>query len=64
MEPKFAITEDSVRRYAAMFDISLTDADAAILAAQLAGGFAGIAALWEVDVSGTEPSVILPVDRW
>jgi len=64
IEPKFAITAESVQRYAEMFDLGLPPGEAALLAAQLAGGFSGIAALWDVDVSGVEPSVILPVDRW
>jgi len=64
IEPKFVITADSVQRYAEMFDLGLPQGEAAPLAGQLAGGFGGIAALWDVDVSGAEPSVILPVDRW
>ncbi|MBN9509503.1 MAG: hypothetical protein J0I21_10385 [Alphaproteobacteria bacterium] len=62
-EPQFKVTPEAVRRYAEMFDIPLTDAEVAELAPQLAGGLAGIAALWQVDVSAVEPSVILPIDR-
>ena len=47
-EPRYDITPEAVRRYAAMFDIPLTDTEAAELSGQLAGGFAGIAALWEL----------------
>ncbi len=62
-EPRYAVTPEAIRRYAAMHDIPLTEAEAAELATQLAGGFAGIAALWQTDVGAAEPSVILPIDR-
>lgn len=61
--PDFKVTPDAVLRYAGMFDIPLSDAEAVELSAQLAGGMAGIAALWQVDVSAVEPSVIFPIDR-
>ena len=61
--PTYNVTPEAVRRYAEMFDIPLTESEAADLSAQLADGFAGIAALWQVDVSGVEPSVIFAVDR-
>lgn len=63
VEMHFVVTAEAVRDYARMFDIPLSDDEAAALATQLAGGLAGIAALWQVDVRGAEPSVILPVDR-
>ena len=62
-DPRFAITAEGVRAWAAMFDVPLTEAERAALATQLAGGFAGIAALWQVDVTGMEPAVTFPVDR-
>jgi Asp-tRNA(Asn)/Glu-tRNA(Gln) amidotransferase C subunit len=61
--PRFNVTPDAVRRYADMFDIALSDAEITEIAGQLAGGFVGIAALWQVDVSDVEPSVIFPIDR-
>ena len=62
-EPRFQVTPDWVRRHAATFDIPLGETEVADLAAQLAGGFAGIAELWRVDVDGVEPGVILPLER-
>ena len=62
-EPEFKVTAESVLHYAKMFDIPLAEAEAAALAAQLAGGFGGIAELWQVDVGGFEPSVTFPVER-
>jgi hypothetical protein len=63
MIPNFTITPDLVARYAEMFDIPMTDKELAEMPAQLAGGFAGMARLWEVDVTGCEPAAILPIDR-
>jgi hypothetical protein len=63
-QPEFAVTAEAVRRYAEMIDIKVSAAEAATLAEQLAGGFAGLAALWTVDVTGFEPSVTLPIDHW
>jgi len=62
-EPRYAVTPDAIQSYAALHDIPLSEAEAADLAGQLAGGFAGIAALWRIDVGDAEPSVILPIDR-
>lgn len=62
-ETRYVVTPDAVRSYAAMHDIPLTEAEATELSTQLAGGFAGIAVLWRVDVGAAEPSVILPIDR-
>jgi hypothetical protein len=63
MTPKFKITPEHVETYADMFDVPLSAEERAKLPEQLAGGFAGIADLWAVDVAGCEPAVILPVDR-
>jgi hypothetical protein len=63
MTPEFKITPELVRRYSEMFDVRMSEKDLADMAPQLAGGFAGIAELWEIDVTGCEPAVILPVDR-
>jgi len=63
MVPKFKITPDLVERYAEMFDIPMSKKELAEMPGQLAGGFAGIAELWQVDVTGCEPATILPVDR-
>ncbi len=63
MVPKFKITPDLVACYAELFDIAMSEKDLAEMSSQLAGGFAGIAQLWEVDVTGCEPATILPVDR-
>ena len=63
MIPKFKITPDLVRCYAEMFDVPMSEKELAEMPAQLAGGFAGIAQLWEVDVTGCEPAAILPIDR-
>ena len=46
-----------------MFDVRMSEKDLVDMAPQLAGGFAGIVELWEIDVTGCEPAVILPVDR-
>jgi hypothetical protein len=62
MSPKFNITPNLVERYAEMFDVPMSDEERAEMPAQLAGGFAGIADLWAIDVTGCEPAVILPVD--
>jgi hypothetical protein len=62
-EPCYVVTPDAIRSYAAMHDIPLTETEATELSPQLAGGFAGIATLWRVDVGTAEPSVILPIDR-
>lgn len=61
--PRYTVTPEAIESYAAMHDIPLTKGEAAELSAQLAGGFASIAALWRVDVGTAEPSVILPIDR-
>ncbi len=63
MVPKFKITPDLVARYAEMFDITMSEKDLIDMPGQLAGGFAGIAELWQVDVTGCEPAVTFPVDR-
>jgi hypothetical protein len=63
MTPRFKITPELVERYSEMFDVPMSEKDLADMPAQLAGGFAGIAELWEVDVTGCEPAVILPIDR-
>jgi hypothetical protein len=63
MIPKFRITPELVRAYAEMFDVPMSEKERAEMPGQLAGGFDGIAQLWEVNVTGYEPAVILPVDR-
>ena len=63
MTPNYNITPDLVSRYAEMFDVPMSEEDLAVLPAQLAGGFSGIAELWRVDVTGYEPATILPVER-
>jgi hypothetical protein len=61
--PSFKVAPKAVGAYAEMFDITLTGPQIEQMAAQLAGGFAMIAQLWDVDVSDVEPSVIFPIDR-
>jgi Asp-tRNA(Asn)/Glu-tRNA(Gln) amidotransferase C subunit len=63
MVPKFKITPALVERYAEMFDIAMSEKELTEMPGQLAGGFAGIAELWQVDVTGCEPATIFPVDR-
>lgn len=62
-EPQFNVTPEAVLHYAAMFSVPLAVAEATTLSAQLANGLDGIAALWQVDVTGVEPAVIFPIDR-
>lgn len=63
MVPKFRITPELVRCYAEMFEVPMSEKELAEMPAQLAGGFVGMAELWEVDVAGCEPATILPIDR-
>ena len=63
MTPIFRITPELVGHYAEMFDVPMSETELVEMPPQLAGAFQGIADLWQVDVAGCEPAVILPVDR-
>ncbi len=62
--PAFDVTPERLRAYADMFEITVTDAEIAVLAQQLAGGLDGLAALrGPVDLDGIEPFAVFPIDR-
>lgn len=60
---KFKADRDRVEAYSMMFDLKLTPEEIDTMGEQLPGVLAGIEDLWDVDVAGTEMSVIFPVDR-
>lgn len=60
---KFDADREKVEAYSKMFDLKLTPDEVDTMAEQLPGVLAGIEDLWDVDVAGTEMSVIFPVDR-
>lgn len=60
---KFKADRDKVEAYSRMFDLRLAPDEVDTMAEQLPGVLAGIEELWDVDVAGTEMSVIFPVDR-
>ncbi len=58
------ITETHLRSYAALFGIAIEEAAWPELAPQLTGWLQALAALRAEDVTGCEPDVILPVERF
>lgn len=60
---EFKADRDGVEAYSKMFDLKLAPEEVDTMGEQLPGVLAGIEDLWEVDVAGTEMSVIFPVDR-
>ena len=60
---KFEANRDRVEAYSKMFDLRLTPEEVETMGEQLPGVLTGIEQLWDVDVAGTEMSVIFPVDR-
>ena len=54
---------EEVRSYAAMYQLPIEEEALAPLAASLTATMATVADLWEIDVEGEEPCLILPIDR-